>query len=228
MKSKLYTVPAATMTDEEFAKEIYRAIEDNRGPGPKKLPPKPSGSIITPIDKTQTSTIVYVSGETENIQEGQHLWLIVEKPDLRLCWPKYYDIKPNTEFKAAIFEEGREGRYNLSLYAVNDQLNTLWRAWLNSRKYKGLSMPPANKRLHSVSLIKEGETDEFNTEFYRIINKFEDDKVGMVINDILVKLEKEDPGSLTEIKKYLEDRLEKATATRHDFRKKEPAANKEK
>jgi hypothetical protein len=115
----------------------------------------PYGKIINPITGTTTGIEVNVTVETRNIKSGEYVWLVVDKPEINLCWPKN-KINPNTAFKTAIYEEGKKERYTLSLYMVHKTINDQWQEWLDKEMFGGLPMLPDNKRLDSVQLILGG------------------------------------------------------------------------
>jgi hypothetical protein len=115
-------------------------------------PNQPYGKIISPIAGTTTSTTVSVTAETRNIEPGQYIWLVVDKPGINLCWPKI-QIEPDTKFKTIIYEEGKKGPYTLSLYVVHKTINDQWQEWLGDEIFGGLPMLPEKRRLDSVRLI---------------------------------------------------------------------------
>ncbi len=157
------------------------------------------GKIISPQKNSITDTIVHVVGETENITEDQYIWLVVEKPKRGLCWPKSPRIKPNTEFKAVVYEEGRSEPYNLALYAVSETIDNEWFGWLMSRKQKRVSIPPDNKRLDTVELIKGDDMTDKNKELHRLLDQFKDSRTAQEINRILLEIESTKPGGLQKI-----------------------------
>ncbi len=83
---------------EEIKSDLIEVLFQKKGP---------YGAIITPTNKTGTGSVVDVTGETENIKNDRYVWLVVEKPEYGLCWPKSYRIKPNIEFKTIVYKEGR-------------------------------------------------------------------------------------------------------------------------
>jgi hypothetical protein len=66
------------------------------------------GKIISPIAGTTTGTEISVTAETKNLEPGQYVWLVVDKPGIGICWPKI-QVKANTHFKTSIKEEGLKG-----------------------------------------------------------------------------------------------------------------------
>ena len=123
----------------------------------KLMFPKPGtgawGKITSPRAGTKTSKEVNVTAETKNLGPGQYVWLVVEKPEIRLCWPKM-QVKTNTLFKTKIFEEGSKGVYTLSLYVLPTTINNKWLRWLDEDIHGGLPMLPDKRRLDSVILLK--------------------------------------------------------------------------
>ncbi len=115
-------------------------------------PNQPYGKIISPIAETTTSTTVSVTAETRNIEPGQYIWLVVDKPGINLCWPKI-QIEPDTKFKTIIYEEGKKEPYTLSLYVVHKTINDQWQEWLGDEIFGGLPMLPEKRRLDAVRLI---------------------------------------------------------------------------
>ena len=115
-------------------------------------PNQPYGKIISPIAETTTSTTVSVTAETRNIEPGQYIWLVVDKPGINLCWPKI-QIEPDTKFKTIIYEEGKKEPYTLSLYVVHKTINDQWQEWLGDKISGGLPMLPEKRRLDTVRLI---------------------------------------------------------------------------
>ena len=123
-------------------------------PSKPSLPSYPCAKITTPSPGSITGTHVKVIGDTRNIESGQYIWLAVDKPHLGLCWPKSPQLPPNTGFSTVIYEHGPEEPYTLSIYAVNKTVNDHWQDWLNRERDGGLPMPPDNRRLFSVRLVK--------------------------------------------------------------------------
>lgn len=118
-------------------------------------PSGPYGKIISPSAGSQTGSSVYVTAETRNLPPGQHVWLAVDKPDLGLCWPKKLRIRPNTKFRATVYEGGPNEPYNISLYVLNETLHNQWTDWIDRKLMGGLPMPPENRRLDTVKLLKK-------------------------------------------------------------------------
>ena len=119
-------------------------------------PTGPWAKITFPLPGTATGTNVKITAETRNIEPGQHIWIAVDKPDLELCWPKLPRLLPNTGFSTSIFERGPNEPYRVSIYAVNKIINDQWLDWLDRKQLGGLPMPPKNRRLASVVLVKTG------------------------------------------------------------------------
>ncbi len=46
----------------------------------------PCGKIISPTAGTITGTKVKVTAETKNLEVGQYVWLVGDKPDIGLCY----------------------------------------------------------------------------------------------------------------------------------------------
>jgi hypothetical protein len=115
-------------------------------------PNQPYGKITSPIAGTTTSTTVSVTAETRNIEPGQYIWLVVDKPGINLCWPKI-QVEPDIKFKTIIYEKGKKGPYTLSLYVVHKTINDQWQEWLGDEIFGGLPMLPEKRRLDSVRLI---------------------------------------------------------------------------
>jgi len=115
-------------------------------------PNQPYGKIITPIAGITTSTTVNVTAETRNIEPGQYIWLVVDKPGINLCWPKI-QIKPDTEFRTIIYKKDKKGSYTLSLYVVPKTINDQWQKWLGNKMPGGLPMLPEKRRLDAVELV---------------------------------------------------------------------------
>lgn len=119
-------------------------------------PAGPQGRILSPTPGSITNYEVSVTGETFNIENGQFIWLAVDKPDLGLCWPKYLMLKPNVKFKTTIEERGPTEPYYLSLYVLNQDMHNHWHAWTKAEKMGGLPMLPKNRRLDTVRLMLGG------------------------------------------------------------------------
>jgi len=117
-------------------------------------PTGPWARITFPLSGTTTGTNVKITAETRNIEPGQHIWLAVDKPDLGLCWPKSHPLHPNTRFSTIINERGPNGAYRVSIYAVNKTLNDQWEDWVKMKRLGGLPMPPEQRQLASVNLVK--------------------------------------------------------------------------
>jgi hypothetical protein len=112
----------------------------------------PYGKIITPAAGSTTGNQVSVTAETKNLEPGQYVWLVVDKPGIGLCWPKV-QVKLNTKFMITIHEEGKKEPYTLSLYAIHKTISDQWQDWLDSEMFGGLPMLPDNRRLDSIRLI---------------------------------------------------------------------------
>jgi len=113
----------------------------------------PYGKIHSPAAGSVTGKEVSVTAETRNLEPGQYVWLVVDKPDIGLCWPKGQRLASNKSFTTVIYEEGKKEPYTLSLYVVSKTINDQWQEWLDAAMHGGLSMPPDKRRLDSVKLI---------------------------------------------------------------------------
>lgn len=182
--------------------DIVAAIKENSDLLSPSDKDNPYGKIISPLQGSVTDTVVTVDGETKNIAPGQYIWVVVEKPEFGLCWPKSPRIKPNAEFKTTIYEEGNEGTYNLSLYAINDTINDLWHGWLVSIRYKGLPMPPDTKRLDTIELVKGSPKN--NNEFFKLFKQFNNKDLAYEINKVLLQIEGSDKKGLLPILEQLQ------------------------
>lgn len=120
--------------------------------------PKPGtgawGKIISPIAGTTTGTQVSVTVETKNLEPGQYVWLVVDKPGIGLSWSKV-QVKSNTKFIIIIYEDGKKEPYTLSIYSVHKTINDQWQDWLDDELFGGLPMLPDSRRLDSVRLVLE-------------------------------------------------------------------------
>ena len=116
----------------------------------------PMGKISSPVAGSSTGHEVKITAETENLEHGQYVWLVVDKPDIGLCWPKVSKIMQNTKFMTTIYEGGPKEPYTLSLYAVTKTVNDQWQEWVDREMFGGLPMPPDKRRLDSVRLILKG------------------------------------------------------------------------
>ena len=113
----------------------------------------PAGAILSPTHGSTTGNKVRVQGKTENIEPGQHVWLVVDKPALELCWPKDTGIKPNCSFITTINENGPEEPYVLSLYTVNQTIHNQLADWTDQKLSGGFPMLPQSRKLDSVTLM---------------------------------------------------------------------------
>jgi hypothetical protein len=120
--------------------------------------PGPWARITFPLPGTTNGTNVKITTETRNIEPGRHIWLAVDKPDLELCWPKSPRLMPNTGFSTTIYERGPAEPYWVSVYAVTKTLNDQWEDWVKMKRLGGLPMPPENRRIDSVVLMKMENT----------------------------------------------------------------------
>lgn len=116
----------------------------------------PMGKISSPVHGSSTGHEVKIIAETQNLENGHYVWLVVDKPDIGLCWPKVSKIRQNTKFMTAIYEGGPKEPYTLSLYAVTKTVNDQWQEWVDREMFGGLPMPPDKRRLDSVRLILKG------------------------------------------------------------------------
>ena len=112
----------------------------------------PQGKIKSPPAGSETGKEVRVIGETKNIEPGQYIWLVVDKPEIGLCWPKM-SVKPNTKFSTTILEEGPKGDFMLSKYVLNEIIHSQWKEWQDRDMFGGVNMPPKSKRLDSIKLV---------------------------------------------------------------------------
>jgi len=115
-------------------------------------PDKPYGKITSPAYGTTTGQEVIISAMTRNLQPGQHVWIVVDKPEISLCWPKL-QVQSNTKFKTSIQETGPKEPFTVSLYYVPKTINEQWEEWLDQKRVGGLPMLPDNRRLYSVRLV---------------------------------------------------------------------------
>ena len=113
----------------------------------------PIGAILSPAHGSTTGNKVRVQGKTENIEPGQYVWLVVDKPALELCWPKDTGIKPNCSFITTINENGPEEPYVLSLYTVNQTIHNQLADWTDQKLSGGFPMLPQSRKLDSVTLM---------------------------------------------------------------------------
>jgi len=113
----------------------------------------PTGKIILPLPGSKTGNQVRVSGYTKNLAPGSdYVWLVVDKPDRGLCWPKRSRLKPNCSFATYIDENGPNELYLLSLYAVNKSMNNEFVEWFEEERFGGMPMLPKSRRLDTVRL----------------------------------------------------------------------------
>lgn len=112
------------------------------------------GKILSPNQWQTTGREVDVTGYSEQLIPGcDYVWLVVDKPDIELCWPKGSVIAPNTHFKTQIYEGGPEGKYVLSLYAVNLSRHEEFLAWIAKKRLGGIPMIPRRFKLDSKVLM---------------------------------------------------------------------------
>ena len=113
----------------------------------------PYGKIHSPKNGATTGSDVKITAETRNLVPGTYVWIAVDKPNLDLCWPKKL-VKANIKFRTDILEEGPKERYGLSIYALNETLHNQWQEWKDKQIFGGLPMPPDNRRLDTVRVMK--------------------------------------------------------------------------
>lgn len=112
------------------------------------------GELSSPTQWETTGRNVDVAGYTQDLVSGcDYVWLVVDKPDIELCWPKGSVLAPNTHFKTQIFEGGPEGKYVLSLYAVNLSRHEEFLAWIAKKRLGGIPMVPKRFKLDSKVLM---------------------------------------------------------------------------
>ena len=112
----------------------------------------PQGKIKSPVVGSETGKVVRVVGETKNIEPGQYVWIVVDKPEIGLCWPKV-PIDANTKFSTTILEEGPKGPFSLSLYVLTEHFHKQWTEWKNQEIFGGLPMLPESRRLDLIRLV---------------------------------------------------------------------------
>lgn len=113
----------------------------------------PYGRIMSPAPGSLTLRDLTLSGYTENIPfDRPFVWMVVDVPELGLCWPKKVDIKRNEPFQVKIHEGGPNQEYTVSLYAVGYRLNAMIEQWIEHGIFGGLPMIPKQYRLDSIKL----------------------------------------------------------------------------
>lgn len=118
------------------------------------------GKIIQPAAGSETGSRVKVTARTWDIEPGEYVWLVVDKPEMGVCWPKFHVSEVNIHFKIAIYEGGPDGPYSLSLYVVNQDIHDQWTAWQSARKVGGVPMLPKQRLLDTVRLVLKGSGDD--------------------------------------------------------------------
>lgn len=111
------------------------------------------GRITLPLVRSLTGNRVDVNGYTKNLNsENIFVWLVVDNPEKRLCWPQNVKLPVNCRFSTTINITGHVNACILSLYTVDTKLNERILSWLSSAESKGLPLFPQDTRLHSIRL----------------------------------------------------------------------------
>lgn len=119
------------------------------GSSSQRIKPIPGkGKITSPQEGDTTGRIIEVTGYTKDIPiDYQYIWLVVDKPQIGLCWPKGHKIPPNTHFRTSIYEGGPTGKFILSLYALNQSRHDEIMRWIDDNKFGGIPMLPQHHLL---------------------------------------------------------------------------------
>ena len=119
---------------------------------------QPRGKI-TRLTKSQDADWIFsVEGDTINFPaERRYLWIVVDVPELGLCWPKRPVHYPNQAFGMKFYENNRDNNGKVSIYALSRAYDQKIREWmnfvLNSGAADGLSMLPEEYRVDSIKLL---------------------------------------------------------------------------
>jgi len=117
---------------------------------------RPQGKINSPRNNATVSRHFQAEGTVDNLQAGQHLFVIVEIGGL--MWPKGEAQLNDKTWACEVYEGGSppDGRFALSLFSVDDKGYDDVNAWLERGKstgdYPGLTTIDACKRLHRINL----------------------------------------------------------------------------
>ena len=126
----------------------------------EKVDLQPQGKINFPRNGDLVSRLFRARGAVDGLPSGWHLYLAVEIGDL--IWPKEPEvIIEGTSWSGEVCEGGSppNGRFSLSLYAVNQEGHRRIMKWLeNGRRtghYPGLREIEGSRRLHQINLQLE-------------------------------------------------------------------------
>lgn len=110
------------------------------------------GRLTYPKPETVVGRIFKVAGETRNIPTRQQIVLVVDVPELNLCWPKQPFIEPNIAFQTEIFIGRPMGEIHLSLYAVDAVYAKQIEDWFASDALNGMWRLPRRLKLATLDL----------------------------------------------------------------------------
>jgi len=116
----------------------------------------PRGKINSPKNNVIVSRRFRAEGTIENLNTGQHLFVVVEIGGL--MWPKDEANVMDKIWSCEVYEDGSppDGQFTLSLFSVGGKGYEDTKAWLERGKstgdYPGLGTIEGSKRLNSIKL----------------------------------------------------------------------------
>ena len=118
---------------------------------------RPQGRIISPGNNAITDRLVEIKGYTKHLPPDRHyIWVAVDVPRIKLCWPKRRIYTINDRFKTKIDERGPNKTFTVSIYAVNRDYHEQIQKWRKKIKLfgseEGLPLLPEGLKLDSVVL----------------------------------------------------------------------------
>ena len=122
----------------------------------------PRGRFTSPAPGATVDRVMELEGFTRNIPpERRFLWVVVDVPDLGLCWPHRQIHRVNGPFKAKIHEQGPNQTITVALYAVPWDVHheiLKWREMcLRTGSFEGFPMIAEGLRLDLINLRLKNE-----------------------------------------------------------------------
>ena len=119
---------------------------------------RPRGKIEFNREKAGTQDRrVEIGGYTKHLSLSRHnVWIVVEAPRQKRCWPKQHIHPLNGPFTAEIDTKNHAAPISVSLYAVIRDDHVAFGRWLNKQERtgnrEGLPMLPEMSRLDSLQM----------------------------------------------------------------------------
>jgi hypothetical protein len=121
----------------------------------------PRGKITALKANGETGRVIEIAGVTKNIPvERKYLWVAVDIPGRKLCWPKRPIHNRNQGFYTKFMEKGLSDIITVSLYAVDSAHNAEIEEWFDqiraAGREPGMELLPDEFRLDVMEFNRKG------------------------------------------------------------------------